>query len=88
MIIRSRREFIRNTVRTVGALGATGMLAKFGQVNAFAAPLSSPPPALHMVAARGIRKAPARRTAVRHHAHSRAHRHSAARKTRRATKIA
>jgi len=57
-------------------------------LTAFAAPLSSPPPALRMAAARGIRKAPARRTAVRHHAHSRAHRHSAARKTRRATKIA
>jgi uncharacterized protein (DUF1501 family) len=41
MIIRSRREFIRDTVRTAAALGATGMLSKFGEINAFALPQAS-----------------------------------------------
>ena len=41
MIIRSRREVIRGTVRTAAALGATGMLSKFGQINAFASPQAS-----------------------------------------------
>jgi uncharacterized protein (DUF1501 family) len=41
MIIRSRREFIRDTVRSVGALGAMGMLSRFGQMNAFAASQST-----------------------------------------------
>ena len=37
MIIRSRRDFLRDTVRTAGALGAMSMLSRFGQMNAFAA---------------------------------------------------
>lgn len=40
MIIRSRREFLRGTVRSATALGALGMLSRFGQINAFAAPQS------------------------------------------------
>jgi uncharacterized protein (DUF1501 family) len=38
MLIRSRREFLRDTVRTATALGATSMLSKFGAMNALAAP--------------------------------------------------
>jgi uncharacterized protein (DUF1501 family) len=34
---RSRRDFIKNTLRSVGALGAVGTLAKFGEINALAA---------------------------------------------------
>jgi uncharacterized protein (DUF1501 family) len=41
MIIRSRREFIRDTVRSATALGAMSLLSRFGQMNAFAAPQSS-----------------------------------------------
>ena len=40
MLIRSRREFLRTTVRSAAALGATGMFSKFGLMNAFAAPQS------------------------------------------------
>ena len=40
MLIRSRREFLRDTVRTAAALGATSMLSKFGAMNALAAPTS------------------------------------------------
>lgn len=36
MLIRSRREFMKATLRSVGALGALGSLAKFGEMNAFA----------------------------------------------------
>ncbi len=36
MLIRSRRDFIRDTVKTASALGALGALAKFGEMNAFA----------------------------------------------------
>jgi uncharacterized protein (DUF1501 family) len=38
MLIRSRRDFIRDTVRSAAALGAMNMLSRFGQINAFAAP--------------------------------------------------
>jgi uncharacterized protein (DUF1501 family) len=37
MYIRSRREFIKDTLRSVTALGAVGGLAKFGEMNALAA---------------------------------------------------
>jgi uncharacterized protein (DUF1501 family) len=37
MLIRSRREFIRDTVRSVTALGAAGALGRFGEMNALAA---------------------------------------------------
>jgi uncharacterized protein (DUF1501 family) len=37
MLIRSRREFLRAALKSVGALGATGALAKFGEMNALAA---------------------------------------------------
>jgi uncharacterized protein (DUF1501 family) len=37
MYIRSRREFLKATLRSVGALGAVGALAKFGEMNALAA---------------------------------------------------
>ncbi len=37
MIIRSRREFLRDSLRTVSALGAASVLAKFGEMNALAA---------------------------------------------------
>lgn len=36
MYIRSRREFLRATLRSVTALGAAGAMAKFGQMNALA----------------------------------------------------
>jgi uncharacterized protein (DUF1501 family) len=36
MIIRSRREFLRGSLRSVSALGAMSVLAKFGEMNAFA----------------------------------------------------
>ena len=36
MMIRSRREFLRDSLRSVTALGAMGALAKFGEMNAFA----------------------------------------------------
>ncbi len=37
MMIRSRREFIRETVRSAAALGAAGVMSRFGQMNALAA---------------------------------------------------
>ena len=37
MLIRSRREFLKDTIRSVTALGALGSLAKFGEMNALAA---------------------------------------------------
>lgn len=37
MHIRSRRDFLKATVRSVAALGATGAMAKFGEMNALAA---------------------------------------------------
>ena len=37
MLIRSRREFLKDTLRSVTALGAVGSLAKFGEMNALAA---------------------------------------------------
>src|SRR5271166_1474576 len=37
MLIRSRREFLRATLRSVTALGAAGAMSKFGEMNALAA---------------------------------------------------
>jgi uncharacterized protein (DUF1501 family) len=37
MSIYSRRDFLRNTLRSVTALGACGALSKFGEINALAA---------------------------------------------------
>src|SRR5579863_3887261 len=37
MNIRSRREFLKDTLRSVTALGAAGSMAKFGEMNALAA---------------------------------------------------
>ena len=37
MYIRSRREFLKDTLRSVTALGAVGSMAKFGEMNALAA---------------------------------------------------
>jgi uncharacterized protein (DUF1501 family) len=37
MLIRSRRDFLRDTLRSVTALGAVGSMAKFGEMNALAA---------------------------------------------------
>ena len=37
MLIRSRRDFIRATVKSAAALGAGSVLAKFGEMNALAA---------------------------------------------------
>ena len=37
MIIRSRRDFLRDSLRSVTALGAMSTLAKFGEMNAYAA---------------------------------------------------
>jgi uncharacterized protein (DUF1501 family) len=37
MYIRSRREFLKGTIRSVTALGAVGSMAKFGEMNALAA---------------------------------------------------
>lgn len=37
MLIRSRREFLRDAIRSVSAVGALGALAKFGEINALAA---------------------------------------------------
>src|ERR1700684_4618482 len=36
MYIRSRREFLKDTIRSVTALGAVGSMAKFGEMNALA----------------------------------------------------
>ena len=38
MLIRSRRDFLKDTLRSVTALGAVGSMAKFGEMNALAAP--------------------------------------------------
>jgi uncharacterized protein (DUF1501 family) len=38
MVIRSRREFMRETVRSATALGAMNVLSRFGHMNALAAP--------------------------------------------------
>jgi len=37
MLIRSRREFLMSSLRSVSALGAMSALGRFGQINAFAA---------------------------------------------------
>ena len=37
MLIRSRREFLKDTLRSITALGAVGSMAKFGEMNALAA---------------------------------------------------
>ncbi len=37
MFIRSRREFLKDTLRSVTALGAVGAMSKFGEMNALAA---------------------------------------------------
>jgi uncharacterized protein (DUF1501 family) len=37
MLIRSRREFLKDTLRSVSALGAFGAMSKFGEINALAA---------------------------------------------------
>jgi uncharacterized protein (DUF1501 family) len=37
MLIRSRRDFLRATLRSVTALGALGAMSKFGEINALAA---------------------------------------------------
>jgi uncharacterized protein (DUF1501 family) len=37
MLIRSRREFLQTTLRSVTALGAVGAMSKFGEMNALAA---------------------------------------------------
>ena len=36
MVIRSRRDFLRDTVRSATALGAMSTLSRFGQMNALA----------------------------------------------------
>ena len=36
MLIRTRREFMRDAIRTVSAAGALGALGKFGEMNAYA----------------------------------------------------
>jgi uncharacterized protein (DUF1501 family) len=41
MLIRTRRGFLRDTLKSVTALGAMGALSKFGEVNALAAGSSS-----------------------------------------------
>src|SRR3984885_14561070 len=41
MLIRSRREFLKATLRSVTALGAVGSMAKFGEMNALAAASSN-----------------------------------------------
>ena len=40
MMIRTRRDFLRDTLRSVSALGAASVLAKFGEMNALADSLS------------------------------------------------
>ena len=37
MLIRSRRGFLRDAIRSVGAAGALGAMGKFGEMNALAA---------------------------------------------------
>ncbi len=41
MLIRSRRDFMKTTLRSVAALGAYGGLAKFGEMNALASGVSA-----------------------------------------------
>ena len=41
MLIRSRCEFMKTTLRSAGALAAFGSLAKFGEMNALAGSVSS-----------------------------------------------
>ena len=41
MLIRSRREFMRDAIRTVSAAGVLGAMGKFGEINAFASTGSS-----------------------------------------------
>jgi uncharacterized protein (DUF1501 family) len=41
MLIRSRRGFLRDAIRSVSAVGALGAMTKFGEMNALAAPSSS-----------------------------------------------
>jgi uncharacterized protein (DUF1501 family) len=40
MLLRSRREFLKSSVKSVTALAATGALAKFGEMTALASPTS------------------------------------------------
>ena len=37
MLIRSRRDFFRDTLRSIAAVGAAGAMSKFGEMNALAA---------------------------------------------------
>jgi uncharacterized protein (DUF1501 family) len=46
MLIRSRRDFLRDAVRSVSALGAFGAMGKFGEMNALAAGANLPYQAL------------------------------------------
>ena len=36
MLLRSRRDFLKDSLKSVTALGTMGALAKFGEINAFA----------------------------------------------------
>ena len=47
MLIRSRRGFLRDAIRSVSAVGALGGLAKFGEMNAMAAGLRLPGAGMH-----------------------------------------
>ena len=38
MLIRTRRDFLRDTIRSAAALGAMNALSRFGMMNALAAP--------------------------------------------------
>src|SRR5580698_10507821 len=46
MLIRSRRDFLRATLKSVTALGAMGAMSKFAEMNALAASGTSPYQAL------------------------------------------
>ena len=48
MLIRSRRGFLRDAIRSVSAVGALGALAKFGEMNAMAARLRLPGAGMHL----------------------------------------
>lgn len=37
MLIRTRRDFFRDTLRSIAAVGAAGAMSKFGEINALAA---------------------------------------------------
>ena len=41
MLIRSRREFLKSSLKSVTALGAAGAMAKFGEISAFASGVGS-----------------------------------------------